>query len=74
MHYGPNLKVLTEAVKAIYIYAKVQSCHGPINHGLATPFLSYMVALHARKMWDFIRDLNIWQSYKLGPLRQYSDS
>jgi len=24
--------------------------HGPINHGLATPFLSYRVTLNARKM------------------------
>ena len=48
--------------------------HGPINHGLATPFLSYRVTLSARKMQDFIRDLIIWQSYKLGFLRQCSDS
>ena len=41
--------------------------HGPINHGLATPFLSYRVTLNARKTRDFIRDLIIWQSYKLGP-------
>ena len=48
--------------------------HEPINHGLATPFLSYRVTLNARKTRDFIRDLIIWQSYKLGPLRQCSDS
>ena len=48
--------------------------HGPINHGLATPFLSYRVTLNARKTRYFIRDLIIWQSYKLGPLRQCSDS
>ena len=41
--------------------------HGPIHHGLATPFLSYRVTLNARKTRDFIRDLIIWQSYKLGP-------
>jgi len=40
--------------------------HGPINHGLSTPFLSHRVTLNARK----IRDLIIWQSYKLGPLHQ----
>jgi len=48
--------------------------HGPINHGLATPLLSYRVTLNARKTRDFIRDVIIWQSYKLGPLRQCSDS
>jgi len=39
--------------------------HEPINHGLPTPFLSYRVTLNARKTRDFIRDLIIWQSYKL---------
>jgi len=48
--------------------------HGSINHGLATPFLSYRVTLNARKTREFIRYLIIWQSYKLGPLRQCSDS
>jgi len=45
-------------------------CNGPINHGLATPFLSYRVTLNACKTRDFIRCFIIWQSYKLGPLRQ----
>ena len=49
------------------------SPRGPINPGLATPFLSYRVTLNASKTRDFIRDLIIWQSYKLGPLRQWSD-
>ena len=48
--------------------------HGLINHGLATPFLSYRVTLNARQTWDFIQDLIIWQSCKLVPLRQCSDS
>jgi len=47
--------------------------HGPINHGLATRFLSYRVTLNARKTRDFIRYLIIWQPYNLGPLRQCSD-
>ena len=45
--------------------------HGPINHGLASPFLIYRVTLNARQTRDFIQDLIIWQSYKLGPLRQW---
>ena len=45
-----------------------------VLHGLAVPFLSYRVTLNARKTRDFIGDLFIWQSYKLGPLRQSSDS
>ena len=48
--------------------------HGSIHHGLATPFLSFRVTMNARKTRDFIRDLIIWQSYKLGPLHQCSDS
>jgi len=48
--------------------------HGPINHGLATPFVSYRFTLNARKTRDFIRELIILQWYKLGRLRQCSDS
>ena len=35
--------------------------HGPINHWLTTPFLSYRVTLNARKTRDFNRDLIIRQ-------------
>ena len=58
-----NFKKLTP-IKKIIMYNQV-----PINHGLATPFLSYRVTLNACKMRDLI-----WQSYKLGLLRQWSDS
>ena len=58
------------------LHSQLSHCpnHGPINHGLATPFISYRVTLNARKTRDFIRYLIILQSYKLGPLRQCSDS
>ena len=41
--------------------------HGPTNHGLATPFLSYRVTLNSHKTQDFIWYLIIWQAYKLSP-------
>ena len=37
---------------------------------MATPLVSYRVTLNVRKTRDFIRELIIWQSYKLGPLRE----
>ena len=67
---GENLVLVC---MCLYIYLDLDCVsylkkHGPINHGLATPFLSYRVTLNA-----FIRDLFIWQSYKFGPLCQCSD-
>ena len=42
--------------------------HGPIHHGLATPFLSYRVTLIACKTRDFIRDLIMVQTRPSPPM------
>ena len=67
-------KLNLELFRYLSVKGQCHHNHGPINHGLATPFLSYRVTLNARKTRDFIQGLNIWQSYKLGPLRKCSDT
>ena len=61
------------SITANSILKNVTYVHGPINHGLATPFLSYRVTLSARKTRDFIRDVIIVQTPLSPPMLGFVD-
>ena len=65
LNYGKmtNLSLLNNfnSLRCYYFLVYFSShLHGPINHGLATAFLSYRVTLNARETSDYLWYLIIW--------------